>query len=89
MHSFFDEKLKKKQTQTILRDLLPKMIKLALDLPNKICQPIPILKQGVSHSISLSQEQCACILANAFFCTFPNRNYNTNPAELPFINFSR
>ena len=42
----------------------------------------------MNHSISMSQEQCACILANAFFCTFPDRCYNENPASLPYINFN-
>jgi hypothetical protein len=32
--------------------LFPKIIKLALDLPNKVTQPIPILKQGNKNKIS-------------------------------------
>uniref|UniRef100_A0A8C9RUF1 poly(ADP-ribose) glycohydrolase n=1 Tax=Scleropages formosus TaxID=113540 RepID=A0A8C9RUF1_SCLFO len=36
--------------------------------------PIPLLKQKMNHSITMSQEQIACLLANAFFCTFPRRN---------------
>ena len=32
--------------ETVLKELFPKIIKLALDLPKKICKPIPILKAG-------------------------------------------
>lgn len=40
----------------------------------------------------MTQQQISCLLANAFFCTFPHRN-NTGPgseyANYPTINFSR
>lgn len=40
----------------------------------------------------MSQQQISCLLANAFFCTFPHRN-DTSPgseyANYPTINFSR
>lgn len=90
------------------------MVKLALDLPNKIRCPIPILKRSKNnvcvlkkiqiyfflelglfiltdspHSITMSQEQCACILANCFFSTWPERGDHENGKELPFINFNR
>uniref|UniRef100_A0A673KP60 poly(ADP-ribose) glycohydrolase n=1 Tax=Sinocyclocheilus rhinocerous TaxID=307959 RepID=A0A673KP60_9TELE len=43
-------------------------------------------------AITMSQQQISCLLANAFFCTFPHRN-NTKPgseyANYPTINFSR
>ncbi|CAF1035926.1 unnamed protein product, partial [Brachionus calyciflorus] len=71
----------------LLKSLIPKIIDLALDLPNRINKSIPLLKQGSKSSISLSDEQCASILANAFFCTFPNRTLQTNPEKMPFINF--
>uniref|UniRef100_A0A3Q2YRF4 poly(ADP-ribose) glycohydrolase n=1 Tax=Hippocampus comes TaxID=109280 RepID=A0A3Q2YRF4_HIPCM len=55
---------------------------------NKI--PIPLLKRGSSHSISMSQEQVACLLANAFFCTFPRRNSRRSEyGNYPDINFFR
>ena len=44
--------------------------------------------KGKSHTISLTQEQCASILANAFFCTFPDRHGKHNPEAMPFINFN-
>uniref|UniRef100_A0A668V9A4 poly(ADP-ribose) glycohydrolase n=1 Tax=Oreochromis aureus TaxID=47969 RepID=A0A668V9A4_OREAU len=53
-------------------------------------QPIPLLKAGMNHSITMSQEQVACLLANAFFCTFPRRNSRkTEYSNYPDINFFR
>ncbi|XP_067290104.1 poly(ADP-ribose) glycohydrolase [Pseudorasbora parva] len=71
--------------------VIPKMAKLALDLPALIKQPIPLLRQQHNQAITMSQQQISCLLANAFFCTFPHRN-NTSPgseyANYPTINFS-
>ncbi|KAK3521879.1 hypothetical protein QTP70_018605 [Hemibagrus guttatus] len=69
-----------------------KMAKLALRLPELIQHPIPLLRQNSNHAITLSQEQISCLLANAFFCTFPHRNANHPGSEysnFPTINFSR
>uniref|UniRef100_A0A8C9XCZ3 poly(ADP-ribose) glycohydrolase n=1 Tax=Sander lucioperca TaxID=283035 RepID=A0A8C9XCZ3_SANLU len=53
-------------------------------------KPIPLLKRGMNHSITMSQEQVACLLANAFFCTFPRRNSRrTEYCNYPDINFFR
>lgn len=73
-------------------DLLPKIINIALRLPHLIQCPIPLLKQGMNKSISMSQEQCACLLANGFLCTFPRRNTDKKGSEYssyPEINFNR
>uniref|UniRef100_A0A672J498 poly(ADP-ribose) glycohydrolase n=1 Tax=Salarias fasciatus TaxID=181472 RepID=A0A672J498_SALFA len=52
--------------------------------------PIPLLKRGMNHSITMSQEQVACLLANAFFCTFPRRNSRRSEySNYPDINFFR
>ncbi|XP_043087500.1 poly(ADP-ribose) glycohydrolase isoform X2 [Puntigrus tetrazona] len=71
--------------------LIPKIAKLALELPDLIKQPIPLLRQQKNQAITLSQQQISSLLANAFFCTFPHRN-NTKPgseyANFPTINFS-
>ncbi|CAF0792879.1 unnamed protein product [Brachionus calyciflorus] len=72
--------------ENILKNVMPKVIDLALKLPELIQKKIPILKSGKTHSISITQEQCACLLANAFFCTFPSQR---NLETLPFINFDR
>ncbi|XP_041364453.1 poly(ADP-ribose) glycohydrolase-like isoform X2 [Gigantopelta aegis] len=70
---------------------LKAMVELALKLPYLCTKPIPLLKRGQSKSISMSQEQVACLLANAFFCTFPRRNTKNRNAEYssyPDINFN-
>ncbi|KAK2178363.1 hypothetical protein NP493_546g02053 [Ridgeia piscesae] len=65
------------------------MAELALELPKLCSQPIPLLKKGMAHSITLSQKQAACLLANAFFCTFPHSNSREDRSPVPGINFSR
>uniref|UniRef100_A0A7N8WS10 poly(ADP-ribose) glycohydrolase n=1 Tax=Mastacembelus armatus TaxID=205130 RepID=A0A7N8WS10_9TELE len=53
-------------------------------------KPIPLLKSRRNHSLTLSQEQIACLLANAFFCTFPRRNSRKSEyGNYPEINFYR
>ena len=57
-----------------------------------VFQPIPLLKHGMNHAVTFSQKQVACLLANAFFCTFPRRNSMRKKSEyanMPFINMSR
>ncbi|XP_051539820.1 poly(ADP-ribose) glycohydrolase-like [Myxocyprinus asiaticus] len=74
-----------------LNTVIPKMAKLALDLPDLIQQPIPLLRQQQNWAITLSQQQISCLLANAFFCTFPHRNntkHGSEYASFPTINFS-
>uniref|UniRef100_A0A667X990 poly(ADP-ribose) glycohydrolase n=1 Tax=Myripristis murdjan TaxID=586833 RepID=A0A667X990_9TELE len=54
-------------------------------------QAIPLLQKGQTASIILSQVQIACLLANAFYCTFPHRNTSHPNAEYhnyPTINFN-
>lgn len=83
--------LSEEETEAFFKNLLPKIIKLALKLPILVTSPIPLLKQNRSHSISLSQIQIACLLANAFFCTFPHRNVSNWQSEYssyPQINFN-
>lgn len=49
-------------------------------------------KDFIFRSISLSQQQVACLLANAFLCTFPRRNTDRKKSEYasyPDINFNR
>ncbi|KAF9169213.1 hypothetical protein BGX21_010826 [Mortierella sp. AD011] len=53
---------------------LPRMQALALRLPELVKKPIPFLKMQKDSAVTLSQEQIACLLANAFFNTFPCRN---------------
>lgn len=77
-------------TENYFQSLFPKMAELALNLPHYVKKPIPLLQTGHPATITLSQMQIACLLANAFFCTFPHRNTTTSNAEYqnyPSINF--
>nr|DBA15447.1 TPA: hypothetical protein GDO54_004656 [Pyxicephalus adspersus] len=76
----------------LFKSILPDMISLALKLPKLCTKPIPLLKKKMNHSITMSQEQISCLLANAFFCTFPRRNARLGKSEYstyPDINFNR
>ncbi|KAK7918589.1 hypothetical protein WMY93_009873 [Mugilogobius chulae] len=74
----------------LFESVLPEMVQLALRAPKLITKPVPLLKRGMNHSISLSQEQISCLLSNAFFCTFPRRNSRkTEYYNYPDINFFR
>ncbi|KAI1321482.1 hypothetical protein EDD11_005173 [Mortierella claussenii] len=66
--------LSREERQYFFGILLPRMQALALRMPELIKQPIPFLKQQQDSAVTLSQEQIACLLANAFFNTFPCRN---------------
>ncbi|KAG0324438.1 hypothetical protein BGZ99_001820 [Dissophora globulifera] len=55
------------------RTVLPRIQELALRLPELVKKPIPLLKRQDDSAVTLSQEQIGCLLANAFFNTFPNR----------------
>ncbi|KAL0965189.1 hypothetical protein UPYG_G00277940 [Umbra pygmaea] len=71
--------------------VFPKIAELAIKLPQCIKKAIPLLQKGQMRSITLSQFQIACLLANAFYCTFPHRNSQNPKAEYhnyPSINFN-
>ncbi|KAJ8339498.1 hypothetical protein SKAU_G00362840 [Synaphobranchus kaupii] len=88
LHRFFKEKPsceRKTHSHTLSR-----MAELAIRLPSTCKKNIPLLQHGRNHSITLSQMQIACLLANAFYCTFPHRNATHPQAEYanyPTINF--
>ncbi|XP_045697815.1 poly(ADP-ribose) glycohydrolase isoform X1 [Phyllostomus hastatus] len=88
---FWDKVLEEAEAQHLYQSILPDMVKIALCLPNICTQPIPLLKQKMNHSITMSQEQIASLLANAFFCTFPRRNakMKSEYSSYPDINFNR
>lgn len=91
-HHLVQNEFTSDQRSIFLSKLLPDIISLALSIDQIIACPIPLLKQGMSHSISMTQEQAACLLANAFLCTFPRRNTDKRNSEFsnyPEINFNR
>ncbi|XP_016323855.1 poly(ADP-ribose) glycohydrolase isoform X2 [Sinocyclocheilus anshuiensis] len=82
--------LQASEAQQMFGELLPAMAQLALRAPSLLTQPIPLLRTQRCRSLTLSQEQVSCLLANAFFCTFPRRNSRrTEFSNYPDINFSR
>lgn len=92
LHKLFEFHYTSTEVKHFFDNVLPKLIDLALELPQLIQAPIPLLKQGMNNSISMSQQQAACLLANAFLCTFPQRNSTSKSSEyssFPEINFSR
>lgn len=90
LNVFCTEALQPSDVQKLFEVLLPSMVQLALAAPHLCTQQIPLLKQRMNHSITMSQHQIACLLANAFFCTFPRRNYRKNEyGNYPDINFQR
>ncbi|KAF9108854.1 hypothetical protein BGX27_008190 [Mortierella sp. AM989] len=66
--------LSNQERQYFFDVILPRIQALALRLPELVKKPIPFLKQQQDSAVTLSQEQIACLLANAFFNTFPCRN---------------
>ncbi|XP_044733397.1 poly(ADP-ribose) glycohydrolase-like [Chrysoperla carnea] len=90
LHHFFNNVLDEDENEYFFKNLLPNIIKLALQLPELLPSSIPLLKKNKTHTISLTQLQIASLLANAFLCTFPKRNKN-DPSEFgtyPPINFN-
>ncbi|XP_041666658.1 poly(ADP-ribose) glycohydrolase [Cheilinus undulatus] len=78
-------------TDNYFHTLFPKIAALALRLPKYVSKAIPLLQREKPASITLSQTQISCLLANAFFCTFPHRNTTNANAEYhnyPSINFN-
>ncbi|XP_029460075.1 poly(ADP-ribose) glycohydrolase-like isoform X2 [Rhinatrema bivittatum] len=91
LHRYLMELPEDKKKYLILK-VIPQMAQLALQLPDLCPKAIPLLKRGKQMALSMSQQQIACLLANAFFCTFPHRNTtqsNSEYANYPSINFSK
>ncbi|KAH8291569.1 hypothetical protein KR018_000850, partial [Drosophila ironensis] len=92
LHKLLHDEVDESEARVFFEDLLPRIIRLALSLPELVQAPIPLLKQHHTTSVSLSQQQISCLLANAFLCTFPRRNTLKRKSEysnFPDINFNR
>ncbi|KAK7498583.1 hypothetical protein BaRGS_00010243 [Batillaria attramentaria] len=91
LHHFLTKFLTKEEREDFFSCTLPEMVRLALKLRLLCTKPIPLLRKDKAHKLTLSQQQIACLLANAFFCTFPRRNSRSRTAEYssyPDINFN-
>lgn len=93
LHLYFLEKVTAEYHKEFFSTTLPGIIQLALQLPIICTQALPLLKRQHERTITLSQQQAATLLANAFLCTFPRRNGVRNLqhefGNYPDINFSR
>jgi poly(ADP-ribose) glycohydrolase len=92
LHEMFEKEFDEEESAQFFNNLLPKIVKLALQCPVLIATAIPLLKKKENRTVSLSQQQVACLLANAFLCTFPKRNTMKRKSEYcryPDINFNR
>jgi poly(ADP-ribose) glycohydrolase len=91
LHSFFNDVADTAEKASFFHVTLPAMISLALRLPHIITHPIPLLLQQEQCLLTMSQLQVSCLVANAFFCTFPRRNAQKQTSEygsFPTINFN-
>ena len=91
LYVYFENICSEEERDMFFQQLLPRIVSLALRLPEIVTHAVPLLKKQQSYSITLSQQQIACLLANAFLCTFPRRNTiqrNSEYATYPFINFN-
>ena len=91
LHTYFTKFLRKDETENFFGSVLPRLTQLTLKLPSIMTHAVPLLRKGQPYSLTLSQEQIACLLANAFFCTYPRRNSNAPSSEFssyPSINFN-
>lgn len=90
LHALLNRTMSSTDRDRFFSEILPRMVNLAIQLPDAIKRPIPLLAKYVDSEIVLSQYQVAVLLANAFFCTFPRRS-NAKATEYqsyPSINFN-
>lgn len=86
----FKFKLSSEEKTRFFDHTLPGIIRLAMELPERVTRPPILLVRNKPQSISLSQLQVASLLANAFLSTFPRRNTQKRQSEFsayPDINF--
>ncbi|XP_061500842.1 poly(ADP-ribose) glycohydrolase [Anopheles gambiae] len=71
LHRLFEEQCDEAERAAFFGETLPRIVRLALRLVELFRTPVPLLLQWHNHAVSMTQEQAACLLANAFLCTFP------------------
>ncbi|XP_044257907.1 poly(ADP-ribose) glycohydrolase-like [Tribolium madens] len=87
LQHFFNDVVEEEEAQHFFSSLLPKIIQLALRLPELVPGSIPLLRKNHSKSVSLSQLQVASLLANAFLCTLIWRKKTSD--TFPGVNFTK
>lgn len=61
----------------LMKSAIPNIALLAIQLPFLLCKPIPLLNSNESKTIYLTRKLIASLVANAFFCTFPDPGRGT------------
>lgn len=90
LHYYCNDHITPQKRDHLFKTIIPKMVDLVLSLPILVTHAIPLLRKQQHYSLTLSQQQITCLLANAFFCTFPRRNSKCRGSEyfqFPSINF--
>ena len=70
---FLRDELSVGERSTFFSLTLPHLCSLALRMPALFTSPLPLLLRGRAKRVCLTPEQCGCLLAHAFFCSFPYR----------------
>ncbi|KAK5965973.1 Poly glycohydrolase, partial [Trichostrongylus colubriformis] len=66
-------------------DVMAGIAKLAVNAKFILTAPVPLLRANRSNSVTLSQEQCSCLMAHAFFCTYRRERHNFNRINMASI----
>jgi hypothetical protein len=84
-------KMLRKALEIFDAQLVSKIAHLALELPELVAKDLKKLESGAAEdSITLTQHQCACILANFFFANFEIKNEGEKrkfPGNVNFIKY--
>jgi poly(ADP-ribose) glycohydrolase len=62
LHNYLEETIEEEEAEVFFSRILPPMMRMCLDLPAKITQPIPLLRRGHNKSITFSQTQVQKIM---------------------------
>ena len=60
LHHLFEEVLEPEEVEAFFGTTMPGMVNLLLASPSILTSPLPLLKAGKTHSITLSQQQVLC-----------------------------
>lgn len=71
-----------------ISDTIPAIAKIALLMNVLFGEPLCFLLESENKSVSVTKYQVACLVANAFICTFPNRDKNVTIGNLSLGNFN-
>ncbi|KAJ1349427.1 hypothetical protein KIN20_004997 [Parelaphostrongylus tenuis] len=66
-------------------DVMAGIARLAVNAKFILTSPVPLLRANSCGSVTLSQEQCACLLAHAFFCTYRRERRSFNRINMAGI----